>query len=313
MKRSILFFLYIFLVNTCFGLTYNYYQRNELTGSYQIKNIDDLPEQYRFEYSMQKDKIVGYYYNSSVIKFIDEVDNKRVKKSTYYNKDTGKILYEKLFFYGNDSKIKSFSYRQMNKNEEVVYELKSFFSNKDNNIIYNSSGFMTNGKIEQKVIVDGLLFENYAPSEYKTYGILIDEKNRMSQFFCTEELFSYDGNSVTTKLYQQNKLYKIKRKFTEDGISKYEEIILNAKEEHISSKEYALKGSELKQTMKTNLETINEYEYLKIDDKCYLLSYTDWDKSSVIKIEIPDEVVYIKNQIVENIKYPIDLFEFSIF
>ena len=40
MKNFILCSLYIILVNACFGGTYNYYQRNELTGSYQIKNIE---------------------------------------------------------------------------------------------------------------------------------------------------------------------------------------------------------------------------------------------------------------------------------
>ena len=172
---------------------------------------------------------------------------------------------------------------------------------------------MINGKIEHKVIVDGLLFENYTPLICKTYGILTDDKNRKAQVFYTEEFFTYDDCSITSKLYQQNKLCKIKRKFIKDGISKYEEVIFNTKEEQMSSKEYTLQGSELTLIMNTNSETINKYDFMKIGDKCYLLSYTDWDKSHAIKIETPDEVVYIKNKIVENIKYPIDLFDFSIF
>jgi sulfur relay (sulfurtransferase) DsrC/TusE family protein len=58
---------------------------------------------------------------------------------------------------------------------------------------------------------------------------------------------------------------------------------------------------------------VNQYHYVRIDESCYLLNYNDWDNTPVVKIEIPDEIVYIKNNVVENIKFPIDLFDFSIF
>ena len=95
MKRFIIYFVFIFTLNACFAQTYNYYHRNEITGAYLIKNIENIPEQYHFIFSKQDNQIVGYYYNSSKIKFIDTINGSRITKSTYYSKETGKVLYEK--------------------------------------------------------------------------------------------------------------------------------------------------------------------------------------------------------------------------
>lgn len=313
MKCFILCFLSLFLVNTCFGLTYNYYQRNDLTGHYQIKNIENVPEQYRFVYSMQDNQIVGYYYDSSIIKFIDIINGNRIIKSTYFSKESGKVLYEKLFFYGDDSEIKSFIYKQMNDNDDVVYEAKSFFSKKDNRIVYNSIVFMFYGNLEHRLITNGLLFENYRPLAYKTCGMIIDEKNKMAQTFNAEEKFSYSNHCVTSKLFQNSKLYQTKKKFLGDKTTKYKEIIFNTDEKRNISVQYILKDPVLTQIIKTNSETVNKYNYSKIDDGCFLLTYNDWDDSRVTKIETSDEIVYIKNEVVENLKYPISLFDFPMF
>lgn len=313
MKRYILSFLFFFLLNTCFGVSYNYYHRNELTGFYQIKNLENIPEQYRFKYSMHDNQVVGYYYDSSIIKFIDIVNGDRVIKSTYFSKETGKVVAEKKFYYGDNSEIKSFMYKQMNDHGDVIYETKSFFSKKENKIVYNSIGYMVNENIEHRLIIDGLLFENYQPSSYKVSGMVIAETNKMAQSFNAEEVFSYDGCKIISKLFQNGKLCRIKRKFLDDKIPKYEEIIFNINEEQIASKQYILTDSILTQIIKTNTESIDEYNYLRIDDSCFLLSYNDWDDSPAIKIETSDEIVYIKNEIVEELKYPTSLFNFSIF
>ncbi len=209
----------------------------------------------------------------------------------------------------------------MNDNGDTVYETKSIFLRKDDKVIYNSSGFMIRGNVEHKLIVDGLLYEDYRPLICKSYGIVIDNKNKMAQTFDSEEVFSYDDCSVTSKLFQNHKLHKSKKKYLVeasiagiDTIKKMsEELIFNAEEKQIGSRQYILNGSLLTQIMKTNSETVNEYDCSKIDDCCCLLSYNDWDNSAVLKIEIFDETVYIKKDIVENIKYPINLFDFPMY
>ena len=308
MKRFILTSLFLFLLNACFGLSYNCYQRNELTGSYQLKNIENIPEQYRFIYTMQNDKIIGYYYNSSIIKFIDVINGNRIIKSTYFSKE-GNVLYEKEFFYGDNSEIKAFNYKQFDEHGDIVYEAKSFFSNKGEQIIYNSTGFMKNRNVEQKLIINNLLFGNYQPLVCKTTGIIIDEKNKIAQTFTVEENFSYEDDCVTAKISQNNKLHKIKRKYNEGKIEKTEEIIFNADEKQISSKQCILNDSILTQIIKTNSESVNKYNYTKFTDECYMLTYNDWDNSSVTKVVIQDEIVYIKNKILENLRYPINLFD----
>lgn len=312
MKRFIIYFVFIFTLNACFAQTYNYYHRNEITGAYLIKNIENIPEQYHFIFSIQDNQIVGYYYNSSKIKFIDTINGSRITKSTYYSKETGKVLYEKEFFYDDDLTIKSFIYKQMNNKGMVIYESKSFFRKQSNRIIYNSEGIIINGNVEQRFIIDGLLFENYRPLSYKTYGLLTDLKNKISQIFNSEETFIYDDFNITSILFQNSKLYKLKRSHMKCGVKKSEEILFDTNEEQVSSKQYILDDTILTQIIRTNSESVNEYNYVKIDDSCYLLSYNDWDNLPVIKIELPDEIVYIKNNVVENIKYPINLFDFSI-
>lgn len=313
MKRFIIYFVFIFTLNACFGQTYNYYHRNEITGTFMIKNIENIPEQYHFIFSKQDNQIVGYYYNSSKVKFIDTINGSRITKSTYYSKETGKVLYEKEFFYDDDLTIKSFIYKQMNNKGTVIYESKSFFKKQSNRIIYNSEGVIYNDNVEQRFIIDGVLFENYQPVSYKTYGLLIELKNKISQFFNAEETFIYDDCNITSIIFQNSKIYKLKRKHMEGCIKKSEEILFNTNEEQVSSKQYILDDSILTQIIKTNSESVNQYHYVRIDESCYLLNYNDWDNTPVVKIEIPDEIVYIKNNVVENIKFPIDLFDFSIF
>lgn len=296
-------------MNSCFGVTYNFYHRNELTGSYQIKKIGNISEKYRFSYSKKDNEIIGYYYDSSKVKFIDVVDGNKITKSTYYDKETGSVLYEKSFFYGEDSNIKSFLYQQMDESGNVVYEMRSFFAKENDKVIYNSSGFMTYGNFEQRVIVEGLLSKEYKPLEYKAYGIIIDDKNTMAQSFNTEEFFSYEKSCMTSNLYQNHKLYKSKKKFSVGKQKVYEEIIYNANEEQLGLKQYILEGSVLTQIMNTSSKTTNVYDYSKIDDCCCVLEYNDWDNSSALKIEISDEIVYVKNGVVETLKYPINLFD----
>lgn len=313
MKRIISIFILTFLLNSCFGVTYNYYHRNELTGSYQIENIENSPEKYLFSYSKKDDKVIGYYYNSSIVKFIDVLDGNKIKKSTYYDKETGRVLYEKSFFYGENSEIKSFLYKQINEKSDVVYEMRSFFSKKDDKIIYNSTGFMINGTLEHHIIMEGLLTEDYRPLDCKTYGIIIDNKYSMAQYYNTEEIFTYGKSCTTSKLFQNYKLYESKRKYDSGKKKIWEEVIFNSNGKSISSKQYILDGTVLTQIMSTTSKTENVYDYSKIDDCCYILSYTDWDNTSAVKIEVLDETVYIKNEIIENLKYPIDLFSFSMF
>lgn len=313
MRRIVLFFVLNFFLNVCFGVTFNYYYRNEITGSYQLKNIENISEQYRFIYTVQENEIVGYYFDSSIIKFIDVIDGDKVIKSTYFAKETGKVIYEKLFFYGDDSKIKSFIYTQLNDTGDTVYEMKSFFSTKDSKIIYNSNVSMIRESVEHKLIVNGLLSQDYDPLMYKSYGIVIDNKNRISQTFDIEEVFSYDDSYVTSKLFQNNKLSKSKKRYLADKSMIYEEVFFDVEEKQVGSKQYILNGSLLTQIMTTNSETVNEYNYFKIDDGCYLLGYDDWDNSTVLKIEIFDETVYLKKNIAENLKYPINLFDFPMY
>ena len=314
MKRCILFFLFNILLSSCFGLTYNYYLRNELSGSYEIKNLENIPDEYLFEYSMQDNQIIGYFYNSSVIKFVDETEGNKVIKSTYFAKESGKILYEKLFIYGDDSKIKSFKYNQLDDKGNIVYETESFFINRDDIIKYNSTGIMENGKFEQKIIIDGLLSKDYTPVQYNSYGIIIDLKNNCSHFFNVEEVFSFDNYNISSKLFQNGKLCKTKTRYIDNGTKKYDEINFDTDEKYVSSKQYILNGSTLTQIMKTDSEKVNKYSYSKIGDYCFLLNYVDWKNSQVIKIEIQDEIVYVKSDgIIENIKYPINLFDFSKF
>ena len=271
MKNFIVYFVSIFILSESFCQTFNYYQRNEITGSYLIKNIEKIPEQYHFTYSKQDNQIIGYYYDSSKIKFIDIINDSRIIKSTYFSKETGNILYEKEFFYGDDLEIKSFKYRQLNASGSVVYETESFFRRQANRIIYNSHGFVINGDIEHRFIIDGALFDNYRPLAYKSYGILNDGVNKISQTFNAEETFIYDDcNNVISILFQNAKLFKLNRKSQDGNIKKYEKIFFNTDGKQISSKQYILNGSILTQIIKTNSEIVDKYNWLYLKNSNYL-------------------------------------------
>ena len=313
MKKLIFYLLFIFSLDICFGESYNYYQRNELTGSYQIKNLEKVPEQYHFVYSLQDNQIIGYYYNSTIIKFIDTINENRVIKSTYFSKDPGNVLCEKEFFYGDDSEIHAFTYKQMNDKGDVVYEIKSFFSKSEDKIIYNSYVSIINEDLKNTIIQKGLLSKEYQPIELKSSGIVMYDNFKIAQTYNVEEEFFFDDFEVVLKFFQNGKLAQISRKFSDDKLSEYEEINFNENEEEIRSKKYILSDSILTQIFKTNYESINEYKYSKIDENCYLLSYEDWDNTSVIRIVTADEVVYIKNDVVENIKFPLNVFDISPF
>ena len=67
---------------------FNYYWRNNITGEYILDTLalqKYLNPQFRYKSNENKQNmtVTGFYYNSDNVKFIDEIQNGRIIKSSY--------------------------------------------------------------------------------------------------------------------------------------------------------------------------------------------------------------------------------------
>lgn len=277
-----------------------------------------MPEEYKLNYEAKGNKIIGYYYDSSVVKFIDEIKDGRIKKTTYYDKDNSKIIYEKNCFYDDALFIKSSDCIMKDSYGRTKVEVKSFFSRGDSKVAYCAYKKICDENTEQIMISDGEFSESLKPENMNTKAIVVNKKNNVSTTFSSNEKFSYEENGAYThNIFINDLLQNSTKMYFKDGTMCVEESSFDLKGNIAWSKKYIVQENHLVQEFFTGDETtLLDYEYCKIKDDCYILRYIDWDKKPAVKINSFDEVVFLKDKndkIRESLKLNVSVTEKTLF
>ncbi len=308
-------FLQISFSGFCgFSRRFNHYSRNEITGTFEIKNVDNVPEEYKIAYESKGNKIIGYYYNSSVVKFIDELDGNRILKTTYFNKADHEIVYEKFYFYNKDGSIKSFEFNIKNYKDINTCSVKCFFTKDVSDIKFNAVCVIKRGETEQHVISEGNFTKDYKPVKIKGRGINFDNKNLLSYSYSLDEDFSITSDSYSYNLNVNGILHESKEMYTEKGVKLFYEAFYDASGKEKASKSYSLEGETITQVFVTGDEVhIEENSFRSAGEYIFVISYTDFDNRAGVRFRIPDEMIYLDGSVQENLVLPTDLVSMVLF
>lgn len=106
MKKRIVILLLCSCKFFLFSQSYNFYERNLMTGEIVYLNLDyETKFKYDVATNNKQSIVTGYYYNSENIKFIDTLLESKIQKIEYFDK-TGNSLYTSTYRY-DDKKLSS--------------------------------------------------------------------------------------------------------------------------------------------------------------------------------------------------------------
>lgn len=193
---------------------FNYYWRNNITGEYILDTLDlqnYLNPQFKYKSNGNKQNmtITGFYYNSDSVKFIDEIQNGRIIKSTYFKKDNNTELYVKHFYYDDDMRPVHITIELRNDdtglNNHYTYFVSLFFTyTSKNNIAYKGVRRQKTRTYEEYILSSGNFNLHYDPVTIKSTIMRIQGMN--SAFFETTENFVQKDDEVIYECYNNDLL-----------------------------------------------------------------------------------------------------------
>ena len=304
MKFFLRLLLVVKLMSICYTQSFNYYSRNEITGSFVLMNIDGVPDEYKITYELKDNKVTGYYYDSSNVKFIDEVKDNRVQRTVYYDKKSASAIFEKNFYYNDNGDIKCVEFCLTDSKNQNKYEAKYFFRWEGLELVYNAYCSAHKGSVVQHAVSEGFFSAGYEPLEIHSECIYIEQKHNTSLFSSLDESFSYDAKGLHTyKLFVNGSLKETKEISFKDDAKLMNEFHYDSEGTVEVSKRYTWKDSILTQEFFTGREVSKvEFKYQQISDNCFILKFVDWNDEPCTKIETMDEVIYVKNSNFPHVK-----------
>lgn len=211
MKKLVVFIFFTFLGFSGFGESYNYYDRGGILGKYTIKNEKDSIFS-GFKYELKDDEVIGYYYLSDSIKFIDKISDGKVLSTVYYDRN-GKKISETCKSYDDDGNPLCIKLDINDSDREISYKENVFF-NYGREKITCSAEQLLDSKIYQRIISDGAFSLSFEPLKLASKSIrTIDNKGIVDNFF---EEYSYNqNNGMVYRIFNNEKIQyeKIKTEF----------------------------------------------------------------------------------------------------
>jgi hypothetical protein len=193
---------------------FNYYWRNNITGEYILDTLalqKYLNPQFRYKSNENKQNmtVTGFYYNSDNVKFIDEIQNGRIIKSTYFNKADNTELYVKHFYYDDLMRPVHITIELKGDGPEVknqyTYFVSLFFTyNSKNTIAYKGVRCQKSKTYEEYILSSGNFDVHYNPVTIRSTIMRIQGMN--SAFFETTENFMQKGDEVIYECYSNDLL-----------------------------------------------------------------------------------------------------------
>ncbi|GHV92150.1 hypothetical protein AGMMS50268_26530 [Spirochaetia bacterium] len=222
-KRILLIIFLFFAANVLYAdidnveKKYNYYHRNT-DGTYILENINETGYIPFFSYvavnkNLYTEKIIGYYYGTNIIKFIDEIDRGKIKRIEYHDKNTGEIIFSQINTYEKE-KLNSVSIVDKKLEGRISY-LKIFFRKDLNgeNLLY--SGFQVRevdvhsffDLYDFKFITsEGIFNQDYLPIKKTSSVIRKEDENFRSYILDESYLYSEKKELVDYSLFLNDKM-----------------------------------------------------------------------------------------------------------
>ena len=289
-----LFFLLFVLIHQAFlvhsGENYNYYIRN-IDGSFIISNIEENWGIKYFRYTLinenDETKIIGYYYNTNIIKFIDIINNNQIKSTKYFDINNN-IIYQREYFY-DDKKLSSLIIFCISNNFSFHSEIKIEYARElirtnSYRLIKNTSATINNISLQ-------FFDNNYMPMYNEALNIL--RHNDLTQIVRLKEINNYiNGKMYLHEIFENDVKVFIKEYHYEEEIIRVEEKRFN-EEILIYSKTTYIDDMAVKEKNFTFPDLKFETEY-QIDEIATGLFFKQTDSSSTLICE--DEIVTIEKE-----------------
>ena len=293
MKHLFLLFVLIYQAFLVYSEEdYNYYTRN-MDGSFIISNIEENRGIKYFRYTLinedDETKIIGYYYNTNIIKFIDIIYNNQIKSTEYFDINNN-IIYQREYFYDDGDKrlssliifciSKSFSFYS----EIKIEYAKELIRTNGYRLIKNTSATINNVSLQ-------FYDNNYTPMYNETLNIL--RHNDITQIVKFKEINNYiNGKMYLHEVFENDVKVFSKEYHYEEEIIRIEEKRFN-EEILIYSKTTYIDGNSVKEKVFTFPDLEFETEY-QIDEIATGLFFKEADSSTTLICE--DEIVTIEKE-----------------
>jgi len=269
---------------------YNYYIRN-IDGSYNIANIEEKNGINYFKYLLIDDnkekKVIGYYYNTDIIKFIDVINNNNNIESSKYFDSNNNIVYQREYIYDENNKLISlviectsdvFAFRSV---IEIVY-INNIICIKTNRYIKNTSA-------ELNMISSKFINSNYLPLYNET--VVVGNISNVLRSFKLIEIYKYDDTKIQTYEAYENSFKTIIEEY------EYNEDLISIEENRYDidgvffTKITKTDGVFVEEKSKTidGVEVELKYSIYEIEKELFI-KYSDTDCSLICE----DEIVTIK-------------------
>ncbi len=291
---------------------YNYYIRN-INGSYYIANIEEKRGVSYFKYIMVDDNkeknIIGYYYNTDIIKFVDIINADNNIESSKYFDSNNDIIYEINYIYDKNKRLISlvaecasddFVFRSV---IEIVYI--------NNIIILKANRYLKNTLVSLHLISNQLCDDKYFPLYNET--VIVSSVNGTMQTVKLIENYRYEGSKIQRYEANESNLATIVEEY------KYNENLIFIEENRTDidgifySKTTNINGIFVKENIKARggFETESEYYIEEIEQNLFI-KYNHVDYSLICDDEIVtiDKVEhnFIPKQRYKNLRVKLDPF-----
>lgn len=299
MKRILFVFLIVFNFFNIFSETYNYYERNEKSGEIILKNIE-YSSKYDFpKYELSENQVIGYYYKSEFVKFIDIISDGKIISTKYFVPDSNEICNKKYFYDSTNRLIKKSV--KLNDEKRKIFYKATFFLKYCENYIELTAHKQLNGNFNMFVLTEGKLDFRYNPIEITNY--IEKDINESISIYKNVEKYLYDKKNRLLALNiksNDKKVWSEKIKYSKNQTQKIIETF-NFDGEKESRKTDVYKNSQLIQILEfNNSESKKSFNYQVIDNAFKIKSFINFLGEEEIIFEILDEIIAVSNNSIQS-------------
>jgi hypothetical protein len=297
-----IFFTYFFVSFVSADDIFNYYIRNN-DGTFELKNISEDKIKY-FRYRLidnEKAKnIIGYYYGTDKIKFIDTVQNNRIISSNYYYYDRDVVFYETKYSYENDRLI-SIAINLMDGRLYYFCDIELDYLTDSIEITIKRLLKIKTDELHQTTTITGKSYLYNSKQPYLSLlNIIVDNGDNRLVYNTREEYNYYDnGNMEIYKITNTdtNKIVYIKEIEYDGNINNNIEIVNRFDEngDFIFQKKIINNNNEIQESI-CAVPNFNASQYYKIENvaECLIIRYDNDVNNPSCFLQCQDESVSFK-------------------